>query len=155
MAQDMKDLARLLLETTPAVMRSMSSQVRLGKRSLIHNHFRVLWMLSHEDCSISELARRNGVSVPSMSATAQTLVERGWLQRVRSKRDRRIVRLRTSEKGRRVLRVERERMEEWLADHLEDLSPDEVTALEKGLLALRRIFEPIKAKDESLSRSES
>lgn len=141
MSTDTQDLARLLFDTTPAVMRAMGAQARLGKQSLFHNHFRVLWQLSHEDCSISELARRNGVSLPSMSSTAQTLVERGWLDRIRSRRDRRMVRLRTSRKGRRVLEAERERMTAWLAEKLESLNEQERAGLQTGLRALRSVFE--------------
>lgn len=141
MTSGTEDLARLLFETTPAVMRAMGTQVRVGKHSFFHNHFRVLWMLSHEDCSLSELARRNGVSLPSMSSTAQTLVERGWLERVRSQHDRRMVRLRTSSKGRQVLESERDRMTTWLAVQLEGLSQDEKDSLQTGLMALRRVFE--------------
>lgn len=141
MPSDTQDLARLLFETTPTVMRAMGAQVRRGRRSFLHNHFRVLWMLAHEDCSMSELARRNGVSLPSMSSTAQTLVERGWLERVRSTRDRRIVRLRTSRKGRQVLEAERERMTAWMAGRLASLSDEEKEGLQTGLMALRRVFE--------------
>ena len=141
MPTDTQDLARLLFDTTPAVMRAMGAQARQGKHSFFHNHFRVLWQLSHQDCSVSELARRNGVSLPSMSSTAQTLVERGWLERIRSQHDRRMVRLRTSRKGRQVLVSERERMTGWLATQLDALSADEQKNLHAGLLALKRVFE--------------
>lgn len=152
MATEPKELARLLLETTPAVMGAVTSQVRLGKRTQFHNHFRVLWMLARGDCSMSELAQRNGVSVPSMSATAQTLVERGWVERVRSEEDRRIVRLRPSRKGRQVLEGERERMLGWLAERLGELEPSELEDLQRGLLALKRVFEPAIMEKKAHSR---
>jgi DNA-binding MarR family transcriptional regulator len=141
MTTDAQDLARLLFETTPAVMRSMGAQVRLRRHSFFHNHYRILRMLSHGECSMSELARRNGVSLPSMSSTARTLEERGWLERVRSPQDRRMVHLRTSRKGRQVLQSEHERMTTWLAEQLESLSAEEKESLRTGLLALKRVFE--------------
>jgi len=139
-AEDTQQLARLLLETMPTMMRAMGSHARRGRHSLDPGHMRILWHLARQSCNLSELASLHGVSLPSMSATVQTLVDRDWLERSRSESDRRVVTVQPTEKGRRVLAVERRRLLAWLQIHLDQLSPAERVQLAGGLGALRRVF---------------
>jgi DNA-binding MarR family transcriptional regulator len=141
MESQAKQTARKFWATTPIIMKTMMKQTRQGEHNIAPVHFRILQMLAHTDCNISELAERQGVSLPSISATAQTLVDRGWLERNRSSDDRRVVNLNVTEEGRRVLHAEHERLLDWMAQRLEPLSEQELLAVETGMDILSRVFE--------------
>lgn len=136
-----KQAARKFWETTPMIMRAMTSQARRSAHNISLVHFRVLKLLSHRDCNLSQLAERQGVSLPSISATAHTLVERGWLERKRSAEDRRVVNLAVTEEGRQVLEAEYERLLDWMAERLEPLTDEELQVIEIGMSILQRVFE--------------
>ncbi|MDA1330186.1 MAG: MarR family transcriptional regulator [Chloroflexi bacterium] len=136
-----KQAARKFWETTPIIMKAMMSQSRQSEHNIAPVQFRILRMLATADCNLSELADRQGVSLPSISATAHTLVERGWLSRSRSLKDRRVVNLTVTDNGRRILKAEYERLLDWTADRLAPLSDEELQAVEEGMDALHRIFE--------------
>jgi DNA-binding MarR family transcriptional regulator len=76
-----------------------------------------------------------------MSNTVTTLEERGWLTRVRSEEDRRVVLIQTTEEGRKILEETHRRAEERFATLLESLTDAEQETLSSGLSMLRRVFE--------------
>ena len=86
-------LARQTLDIVPLVMRTIAAQVRRGGSSLAPSHFRLLDMLAHCPCNLSELARRQGVSLPTISDSITVLVDRGLVPGRPSGHDRRIVNL--------------------------------------------------------------
>ena len=140
--------ARKFWEVVPNVMRAIFAETRRGGHNLAPNHFRVLRALSVKSCNLSELAEHQDVSLPSMSATVQTLVERGWLSRERSLDDRRSVDLRVTPKGHRVLADEYERLLSWMAKRLESLDPNEIERVEQGLDTLINLFDEPRAEAE-------
>lgn len=136
-----KQVARKFWETMPLFMKAMATQSRQGIHNIAPVHYRVLGMLSHTDCNLSQLAERQGVSLPSISATAQTLVERGWLERSRSVKDRRVVNLTVTPQGLLVLKQEHERMQDWLAERLKGLSDEELEIITKSMEILQQAFD--------------
>lgn len=133
-------IARKFWEVVPSVMRTVFAASRLSRHKLAPNHFRVLKVVATGQCNLSELAVRQDVSLPSMSATVQTLVERGWLVRQRSESDRRKVKLKVTEKGQRILASEHQRLQEWMAAKLDRLEPADLTRVEEGLDTLLQLF---------------
>ncbi len=125
----------------PTVMRTMFAETRKGEANLAPSHLRVLGALARRQCNLSELAEHQNVSLPTMSATVQTLVERGWLERDRSTDDRRKVTLQMTEEGRRVLASEHRRLTEWIAAKMESLGPKEIQCVERALDVLLNLFE--------------
>ena len=127
-------------EAVPLVMRAVFSEARKGGHNLAPNHFRILRALSHRSCNLSELAEHQDVSLPSMSASVQTLVERGWVERKRSSSDRRTMSLRLTARGQRVLNAEYQRLMDWTARKLSALSDSEILKIEQGMEALAKLF---------------
>lgn len=136
-----KQAARKFWETMPLFMRAMANHSRQSVHNLAPVHFRVLRMLSHTDCNLSQLAEHQGVTLPSISATAQTLVERGWLERKRSAKDRRMVNLAVTPEGLLVLGQEYDRMLDWVAEQLEGLSDEELETVSMSMDILQKAFE--------------
>ena len=102
----------------------------------------LLWTIrSNPGFGARELAEREGVSAPAMTAYLDRLEAAGLVARRRSEHDRRRVELRLTDEGMRVLRSVRSRRTAWLAARLERLEPDELAAVEAALPALRRLLE--------------
>ena len=92
---DERTLARKLLGIMHRVRHSIDADLRHfdGERRIDPAHFPVLINLRRRAYNVSELAERLEVSLPSMSKTVTALVKRGWVERVRSQEDRRVVQL--------------------------------------------------------------
>src|SRR6516225_6744166 len=88
-----RDAARTLLEVMPLVMRTVAAELRAAGELPAPAHFPLLHMLSEHPRTLSELAAFRGVSLPSMSNSVATLVERGWIRRAETGRDRRVLML--------------------------------------------------------------
>jgi DNA-binding MarR family transcriptional regulator len=136
-----KETASKFWEVVPAVMRSIFAESRRGAHSLSPNHMRILRMLSVRTCNLSELAEHQDVSLPSMSTTVQTLVERGWLARAESSKDRRVTQLHLTPKGKQVLVEEHKRLVAWMAVRLDTLTANQVAEVERGLQTLLNLFD--------------
>lgn len=102
----------------------------------------LLWAIrSNPGVGVRELAEREGVSPPAMTASVDRLEAGGLVARRRSVRDRRRVELALTEEGLRILRSARSRRTSWLAARLGRLEPEELAGLEAALPALRRLLE--------------
>src|SRR5690242_15369395 len=86
------DCAGLLMEVVPQVMRAMRSEVRRHREDLSMPQFRALWFLSRRDgSSLSDVAERVGMPLPTMSKLVDVLVDRRLVTRDASAVDRRRV----------------------------------------------------------------
>ena len=102
----------------------------------------LLWAIrSNPGIGVRELADREGVSPPAMTAYVDRLEAGGLVARRRSVRDRRRVELALTDRGLRILRSARRRRTAWLAARLVRLDADELASLEAALPALRRLLE--------------
>ena len=89
--------------------------------------------------TVGELARRQGVSLPTVSRMVDALVRDGLVVRATDPGDRRAVRLEVTRRGREAMERGRARRIERLAADLAPLTPGELTALEEAVAALERI----------------
>jgi DNA-binding MarR family transcriptional regulator len=102
----------------------------------------LLWAIrTSPGIGVRELAEREGVSPPAMTAYVDRLEAAGLVARRRSERDRRRVELELTDDGARVLRSVRSRRTAWLAARLRRLEPDDLEAIERALPAFRRLTE--------------
>jgi DNA-binding MarR family transcriptional regulator len=134
-------VAREILRIVPLVMRTIAAEIRRSEHQVDPPHFRLLEMLAHCPCNLSELADRQIVSSATMSNTVTTLEERGWVKRTRDLHDRRVVRVELTPEGHRVLLAVHEQAEARLAELLASLSPEEYDSLLAGLVVLRGVFQ--------------
>jgi DNA-binding MarR family transcriptional regulator len=98
--------------------------------------------------TLSELARREGVSRPTMSRLVDALVREGLVTRVADETDRRAVRIEASARGRDVLERGRARRIARLAAALERLTAAELGALERALGALERLERQLASRSD-------
>jgi DNA-binding MarR family transcriptional regulator len=88
----------------------------------------------------SELAERERVSAPGMSGHITRLESAGLIERTRAT-DRRRIGLTLTEAGEQVLADVKRRRTAWLAERLENLTPDERESIEAALPALEKLLE--------------
>ncbi len=101
---------------------------------------RALTHLIDHPITVSELAQRRKVSLQSVSALIQRLVDRGWVIRVNDPDDRRRVLLQVTPEGLARVVATENRAAEHLATYLDGLTPEEMAAARVFLPALLRVF---------------
>ncbi|TDE95804.1 MarR family transcriptional regulator [Occultella glacieicola] len=90
---------------------------------------------------ISDLARADRCSQPTMTAQVQRVEELGWVTRTADPTDGRAALVELSEQGRVALREVRRARERALEPSLAELSESERAALEAGVAVMRRLVE--------------
>ncbi len=133
--------ARELLTILPLINRIMVAGLRqeVGEDTTIPQ-FRVLAYLAEQPLTMSEIARRRRVSLQAAGELIQTLVERGWVNRVPDPNDRRQTLLHLSDAGQQQYRRAYSRMLSHLTPFMEQLTPEEMSAVQVALHALRRVL---------------
>lgn len=140
---DNERLAKQILETVPLVMRTVAAEMRQSERVRMTSHFHVLWILNNlsmSSMSLSELAEKHAVSLPTMSNSITSLEDQGWVTRIRSKKDRRKVMIEITPAGREVLSEVGRHMRASVAEIIEPLSQADRKKLSAGLDVLRDVF---------------
>jgi DNA-binding MarR family transcriptional regulator len=97
--------------------------------------------------TVGELARRQGVSLPTVSRMVDALVREGLVTRMPASTDRRLVTLQVTRRGRELMERGRARRIQHLAGELAGVRPGELAALEAGVTALERLHADSEALD--------
>jgi DNA-binding MarR family transcriptional regulator len=93
----------------------------------------------HDSMTPGELAEHEKVQPPSMTRVIAVLEERGLVKREPHATDRRQVVLTVTDQGRDVVQRVRRRREAWLAQRLQELTPDERQILRAAAPILEKI----------------
>ena len=139
MADQKKQAARLVLDTLPALMQAVASEMRHAEHPMPMPHFGTLMTLSHHSCTLSELAERRKVSLPTMSKTIGILETNGWVERVADENDRRKADLYITPAGQDVVHQMEQGLLDLLTRFFEPLSADETDRLMDGVGVLQRV----------------
>ena len=76
-----RETARDILEIVPLVMRTVAAELRAAGELPAPAHFGLLSILSERSRMLTELASIQGVSLPTMSNSISSMVDRGWVRR--------------------------------------------------------------------------
>jgi DNA-binding MarR family transcriptional regulator len=90
---------------------------------------------------VRELATRERMSVPGMSKYVARLESARLVRREELEQDKRRVGLRLTEEGTRVLQSVKRRRTAWLADHLRNLEPHELDAIDAAIEPLLKLLD--------------
>jgi DNA-binding MarR family transcriptional regulator len=136
-----REVAREILKIVPLVMRTVAAELRAAGELPAPAHFSLLSLLATQSRTVSELAAIHGVSLPTMSNSVTALVQRGWVKRRVSERDRRVMRADVTPAGRAALERVGRCAEEQLSEVLTPLPAEGRRRLQAGLRVLRELFE--------------
>ena len=132
--------ARELLRVVMLVMRTVSAELRRSPRPLAPAQMGGLARIAAGSCTMSDLARFQAVSLPTISKSVGMLVRRGWVERWAGTSDRRQTLLRLTPSGRRVLADMKRRAERHVTEKLAPLAATERDALIAALGVLTRVL---------------
>jgi DNA-binding MarR family transcriptional regulator len=91
--------------------------------------------------TLGEVAEAEGVSRPSLTVQAAALERQGLISREVSGSDRRLVQVKVTAKGARVLQASRSRRTAYLSRQLEMLDTEDLDVLERAAEILERLLE--------------
>jgi DNA-binding MarR family transcriptional regulator len=130
------ELRPLLLRLNRELRRELAGTgITSGQASILHA------IRCHRGIGVRELALREGISAPGMSANVDRLEAAGLISRTRSQSDRRRVGLELTDEGQAVLRSVRSRRTAWLAARLRTLDPADLAAVDAAIEPLSRLLE--------------
>lgn len=105
------------------------------------NDMHVIEAIDMEEArNMTSVARALGVTTGTLTIAVNSLVKKGYVERVRSEEDRRVVLISLSEKGRKAYLHHRQFHEQMIDAIVEELSEEEQVVLEKALVKLDRFF---------------
>jgi DNA-binding MarR family transcriptional regulator len=133
-------LARKTLQIFPLLMRLMSGEMRSEDRKMDAGQMALLGSLQFRPHTLTELAERMNVSLPTMSSTVSTAEARGWVSRTRSDKDRRMVWIALSAEGERELEEAQHEIAGRIARIIEAMPPEQRAQLDNGMDALAGAF---------------
>ena len=122
------------------VMRTVAADMRRSPRPLAPAQMGILMRISAGPCTMSDLARVQAVSLPTISKSVDMLVRRGWVERSIDKQDRRQTMARLTPSGRKMLAHIKTRTERQVTRTLAPLSASERAQLVSTLNSLRRVL---------------
>ena len=122
------------------VMRTVAAEMRRSRRPLAPTQMGSLMRIAAGPCTMSELARHQAVSLPTISKSVDMLVRRGWVERWADKRDRRQSMVHLTPRGRRVLSDIQQRAERHVTGTLSPLGPLERAQLIAALRVLTAVL---------------
>jgi DNA-binding MarR family transcriptional regulator len=135
-----RDSAREILEIIPLVMRTVAAELRAAGELPAPAHFGLLSVLSVRPRMLTDLASLQGVSLPTMSSSISSMVDRGWVRRTAPEEDRRVVIIEVTATGRAALERVSRAAETHLAELLAPLDVPARRRLLGGLAVLRKVF---------------
>lgn len=92
----------------------------------------------------SEVAKKTYVTVGTLTVSINNLVKKGYVERIRSEEDRRVVKLGLTKKGRLLYRLHDKFHRDMVKETLSDLSEEEAEILVKGLRNLHLFLDRTK-----------
>lgn len=119
-----------------ALLRTVFKQIRdeineiLLEKEMSRNEFMILRLLSEQGPKkVTEFATILGVSASHITAVTDALVEKGWITRVRSKEDRRIIKIHLTDAGKEIIRYFEEKKTEYYFKRFSGYSDEELKTL--------------------------
>ena len=116
--------------------------VRTGEyQDVTANDMHVIEAIGTEGAkNMTSVARALDVTTGTLTIAVNSLVKKGYVDRVRSEEDRRVVLISLSEKGRRAYLHHRKFHDEMIGVIVEELTEEEQQVLEKALRKLNQFF---------------
>lgn len=95
---------------------------------------------THGNMSSNQVAKTLNVTPGTLTVAVQDLVKKGYVTRVQSEKDRRVVKLQLTDKGKEMVDMHQQFHQEMGTETFTDLDPEEVKVLSKGLNNLHKFF---------------
>lgn len=131
-------------ETVPPLWNFVRSHIRAtatGSFDITVEQFHVLRHVRRGVTSMGDLATAKNISRPAISQAVDVLVRRGWLTRVHSTQDRRVVELALTDEGGALLTSVFKETREWMKARMNGMTADELETIAKAMEVMKRMME--------------
>ena len=116
--------------------------------SLNHSHFQIMVVLKENGkLSISDVAKRLLISTPNMTKLINKLIDEEMIERIPDKKDRRIINIDLTEKGKKYLESKFKHVQSTLKERLSTLPDGQLNKLNSSLENLRDVLMEISSDD--------
>ncbi len=146
-----------IADLLPEVMRSLTESHPLtkGDWTLTLAQLRALPVIgAAKGCTMGSLARSLGISLSAATGLVDRLISHGLVERVPDPKDRRLVHVRLSAKGRRARRVFQTEKKRHMVAALSSLSARDLESIAASLVLLHGAFRRARGRDSELSSQE-
>lgn len=114
------------------------------------SHARVLFYLHHSGVSsISEIATNLGISKPNMTPIIDNLLKRDLVVRYTDTSDRRILRIKLTDKAYELFAQKKELIKEMLINKISNLSDEDLTELDDSIVKTAKIISKLKEEKDT------
>lgn len=113
-------------------------------KDITNNDMHIIEAVGLDGGNMSAIAAKLNITVGSLTTSMNSLVKKGYVERERSERDRRVVYIHLTNKGRRAFRHHEEFHNQMTDAVLQSLGEDEVPVLVKTLSGLSAFFRQYK-----------
>jgi DNA-binding MarR family transcriptional regulator len=131
---------RKILIIIPFVMRLVDAELRQHEQIQESSQFMLLKMVSYRPKTVSEIADRLHVSLPTVSKSVHKLKERGWVTLRRDEKDGRVVWIEPTEAGRALSEEVGSAVSQRIDMLVGSLSDTDRARLMDGLEVLEQLF---------------
>ncbi|SCZ79736.1 MarR family winged helix-turn-helix transcriptional regulator [Acidaminobacter hydrogenoformans] len=136
---DRRVLIETILTLVPVLHKKFSKD--LGSCEITRQQMELLYFINTEgEKPMSYYGSKLMISKPNLTVLADKLIEEGYIERVLSPADRRVVMLRLTVKGRNFFQRQRALVTELMLEKLEDFSDPEITRLNELFGEIKSIF---------------
>ncbi len=142
----LEQLGRSFKATSAAVRRLRGSERRSAGELRDAQYSLLFWLRDHEAVPSSELAQHAELSPPTATEMLDGLEDSGLVSRSRSQRDRRVVLVSLTERGRELVEERRRRFEPRWREAFSEFGDDELRAAVAVLDRMGRLFEELAAE---------
>ncbi len=139
----LQEFSRRLESMIPALIRTgRNLEVRrLSRYSLTLPQFFALAVLeSNGSCMMKELGEELGLSLGTVTGIIDRLIREGFVERYSDERDRRVVRVRLSSKGKEVMEKIHEERRRALEERMREFSEEELSQLLETVVRIGTLF---------------
>lgn len=135
-------LNELLVGLFHNIMQIEEKAIRSGSHSkMTANDMHVIEAIGLEGCkNMSAVSKSLGVTMGTLTTAVNALVKKGYVERVRSEEDRRVVLVSLSQRGKEAYRRHEKFHQEMISQVIADLNSEEQKVLQKALGNLNAYF---------------
>ncbi|PRY73925.1 MarR family winged helix-turn-helix transcriptional regulator [Alkalibacterium olivapovliticus] len=98
----------------------------------------------YQEHTTSEVAKKLGITVGTLTVSVNNLVRKGYVNRLRSEVDRRVITLALTKQGRLLYRLHDKFHRDMVRETIQEMSEEEAEVLMKGLVNLHSFLERTK-----------
>lgn len=143
---DRRILIESIMTLVPVLHKKFSKDT--GNCDITRQQMELLFFISTEgEKPMSYYGTKLMISKPNLTVLADKMIEEGYIQRILSPTDRRVVLLKLTEMGELFFESQRKRMTEMMLEKLEDFNDQEIERLNELFSEIKSIFMKNEASD--------